>query len=379
MSGFSEHPTQNTHAYAYDVEQQQQHQHLHQHQHRHQHQHLDDDNVGEIDPFLAGYLAGLAAANANVNATRNIPDAEAWPFQDGFTPLPTFLTPPSNASAPWSHPLSQSTLSSHTLSHGTSSPHTVSHGTASSQGFSPDHELLESPPIQHDVSPSISAVDKDPFDFNASTSTAYPPPLENYGWVYTSDGAANGLATQSSVIIEGDVPMNWLQSSGLPASSQYDEPGLNEPQPSAFGQSDGYNAPPPESAMNRNHQDQPWAATNTHVLPTTAASAVIQVETPFDASTSAPRETNLNSQAPNTSLPPVTQRSQNPKSSVLPVCILLDHLLKVLLTQTSVIDGCDEASPAGCHTGISSLWHKKVQVTRAIENPYCPYQANRSL
>ncbi|KAF8852529.1 hypothetical protein BDZ45DRAFT_678318 [Acephala macrosclerotiorum] len=298
----------------------------------------EEEDVLEADRFLAGFFAGLAAAKTYANTTANtsVPDAGAlalddpntrWPFQDGLAP-----TPPSNISAPWSHPLSQI--------NGTSS--------SQAQNISLDHEPHRFYAVQLDAI-TTSAVDKHLFDFN-STVTAYPPPLNDYRWSHISDGAANSLESQSSFVLEGDVPRNWLSSSDI-AASQHNASTLSEPRLLPAELSETLDTPPrsttdPDPALNN---------PNWHEFSTT--DALIQIGNTFGASTRSPREATPNRQAPEWSLPHVARRLKHTKSS--------PHSVSAVAMR-------DETRRAGCHSdGIPSLWFTKVQAQRAIEGLYC--------
>jgi len=268
-------------------------------------QQLGREGAVEVDPYLAGFLARLAAANANKNDNSIVPDAslwlasdQPWQFEDVPTPPPF---PPS--SPPLSHILSSNT--------GT-------HSSALSRCLSLDNEPHESPTILPDVIPCISSsdVDKHLWDFDSYVLTAYPPTLDNHGGFPASDGSVSSSTVQPSLAFEGDGAFNWPPFPSL-APSQHDRSALSESCSFAFRLSENHNAPAPGSATNR---DQPINIANTPISLIAEASALIQVETPLDASIHNPRNANSNGEAPNASLQCVARRSRHPKPSVYPVC-----------------------------------------------------------
>lgn len=279
-------------------------------------QNVDRQQLGEEsgveDPYLAGFLAGLAAANANRDVNVQAPEAgfslaledpiALWPIYDD----PTTTVLPSSGPFSQSHDLYTATATS----------------LSQPQEFSTDHELQESSAAQPDLHlPSEivgSGVDNYLLEFNSSTSTPYPPaPLDGTGWFQPSYGAPTSLTNQPPFLNEENLSLNpHLQP--IVAISQYNWPALSAQQSSVPGLDD-YNIIPHGTATNG---DQPWNSTDTHVLPTTEVGVLIPTGSQLDAapSTSDNREPNLmNREAlvPDALSLSVTRRVQRPKSTVL--------------------------------------------------------------
>ena len=274
------------------------------------------------DPYLSGFLAGYAAAKANANTNskantnKDSSGANMSCAPSGLNaslPLSNNLTPhlifrPLIVSAPPSHDLFED--------------------------FPQDHELHEWTPIQHNGPPRITRYDGDEplLNFNSSMLTSCPPALSNYGWIDPSDqGAISSLASQPSLLVEGDVPFDWHVTSDL-AGSQQNGLALSEPHSLLSGLDESHNISSPGPA---GYRDQPLNADNTHISNFIGVDGFIQTDDYLGVSTRTTQEANLDKQVlfPKSSPPRGVRRSQDPKSSVPSVRTLLGHLLGFYLHQ----------------------------------------------
>ncbi len=281
-------------------------------------QQTDDEGLLQTDPYLAGFLAGLAAANANIVEAGGSISSEnshvAWPLPASINPSPTTL--PLVGSAPQSH-----------IIHGTNGAST----SLQPQESLSDTQLRGQPAMQPDLLTGAASwgVYGQLLDFDSTTSAANPPPLSDGGWIRGSSEAANAPANQPLLAIDWDPTLSQQLTPGL-TGSQLNYPALSQSQPFALEATEGHNGPPAGIATN---VDQPWDFVSTHALPTTAEFAFTQARDSPDASTAVPQYANaddlelfLNTLAPD------TNRSQKrQKSCVSSVCILHHRMLRLSL------------------------------------------------
>ena len=277
-------------------------------------QRFSEEGVNELDPYLAGFLAGYAAANSNI---------DSFPSDNSITALPSMA--PMNPILS-SLPLVRSTPQSHDIrrTSGASVP-------LQPQGFESNVQLHEPPAMQPDVLFGTAnwGLNGQLLDFDPTTSTASPPSLADSGWVQGSYGATISSASQPPLAIGWDPPLSQKSTPG-PNPFQLDRPALSQSQVLVPEVTEGYNAPPPRIATNLDRQRD---LVSTHAFTTTEEVEFTQARESFNTSISAPPQANvddselfLNALAPGTNRNPKRQ-----KSCVPSVCILPLHVLRLCL------------------------------------------------
>lgn len=287
-------------------------------------------NQGPVDdPFLAGFLAGLAAANASWDVA--VPDASRplasddpnptnssttpWLFHDNLDALPNF--PPSSTSTPQPQGLCPAISTTLSPPRGFSTgyeaheesaaplnlPNWINSCESDQTSAAPldlptaitsyDAHETSAAPLDLTTAITRSGINDSLLDFSSSALTLFPP-LDDYGAFQASSGAANALAGQPSLATEGNTPLNQ-QLLPLVAISQHDWPALSEPQQLTSGPSESLHGNTSGSATNG---DQLWNAADTHVLATTEAGALFRTGNRLHTSTPTAPEANLNGQTP---------------------------------------------------------------------------------
>ncbi|KAJ8061980.1 hypothetical protein OCU04_009763 [Sclerotinia nivalis] len=263
-------------------------------------QQLEEEDILKANLYYAGYFDGFAVAEAKTaNTITNVPG--------------------------WSDSISQVT---------SISPSQV-------QNISPAHEPHGLSAVQLD-NVNSSAINEHLFDLNPSRATAYLPPLNNYSWLSTSDGATSFPDSQSCLALENDGSHQLFSS--YQAVSQ-NKSNVIEQQQFPITLSQTSNAPPPRSITDKYQVPK---TLNRHEF-SNEAGALIRIENTFDARTCAPLEATLNRQALQTPSPHVARRLKRPKSSAYPIYISLDYSFNDLLIRTTVIGERDKTSSAWCH------------------------------
>ena len=311
----------------------------------------------ESDPYLAGFLAGLAAANGNggiFEASASLPSDDsntAWPSSSSANSRMSFL--PSRG---YAGPLDDMS--------GTGNA-SVSMG---SQGFSSDVYSHEQPVMQPDLlMGTVSWGDYGQLlDFDPTTSTANEPPLAGGEWFQGSYGAATSSANQPLLAIDSDSDLSQQLTPGL-TDSQFNGPDPSQSQRSVSGVTESNNKAPPGMAIN---VDQPWDIVSAYALPMTEEVTLTQSRDPFEVKIPVPQKVNvgefelfLNESALNTD-----RNAEYQTSYVPPVSILPHYLLKLLKWASHRRSWPEEARRVFCRQSSGPMGEKDPDSTKSPES-----------
>lgn len=277
-------------------------------------QRAPDNEQLNTDPYMIGYLDGLAARDANTVAGANTYAPEAGVVSSSAqsdSPWPITTWP--NVPDGWEPPGGSAGL-----------PHNSRHTNEASslfqiQAFPSDAQLDSWPGVQQEPVPWLSDFGSygDPLNCAPATSVPWPPPYMGYELFQESAGLTVSSACQPSLAVETDVALHGHPITDLPG------PELNVFQQLAPNGAEWFPVPSLEPAAHGFELLDDFTPTT---LLATEESALVHPTHTIDTNTNAPLQEHLSEREllPGPSAASETRRSERRDSCVPSVCIRRD-------------------------------------------------------